>query len=62
MSSFPFTLSHRVGVYPAVSAEHVAKGLSAKLWVDHVVARAGRGKGECFLFNFSLCDWVERAY
>lgn len=29
-----------------VSAEHVAKGVSAKLWVDHLVARAGRGKGE----------------
>jgi hypothetical protein len=28
-----------------VSAEHLVKGLSAKLWVDHVVARAGRGKG-----------------
>jgi hypothetical protein len=37
----------RVGVYPVVSAEHVAKGASAKAWVDSVIAKAGRGKGEC---------------
>lgn len=37
----------RVAVYPVVSAEHVARGVSAKLWVDHLVSRAGRGKGEC---------------
>jgi hypothetical protein len=36
-----------VGVYPVVSAEHVAKGASAKAWVDSVIAKAGRGKGEC---------------
>lgn len=36
----------RIGVYPVVSAEHVAKGGSAKAWVDSVTAKAGRGKGE----------------
>lgn len=37
---------NRVGVYPAVSAEHIARGLTAKAWVDSVIAKAGRGKGE----------------
>jgi hypothetical protein len=44
-----------------VSAEHLAKGLSAKLWVDHVVSRAGRGKGggKADLANGSLPVAVE---
>ena len=42
-------------VYPMVSAEHVARGLSAKVWVDHVVGRAGRGKGKyCMVYIYTL--------
>jgi hypothetical protein len=37
--------THSVAVYPCVSAEHMARGLSAKAWVDSLVASAGRGKG-----------------
>ena len=59
----------RVGVYPMVSAEHVARGLSAKVWVDHVVGRAGRGKGKyclyihsaysiCIVQTIFLCDMI----
>mmetsp|Transcript_14718 Transcript_14718/g.32206 ORF Transcript_14718/g.32206 Transcript_14718/m.32206 type:complete len:1030 (-) Transcript_14718:4-3093(-) len=35
----------KVGVYPAVSAVHLAGGLSAKDWVTHLIDKAGRGKG-----------------
>jgi len=35
----------KVGVYPMVSTQHAARGMSAKVWVDHVVGKAGRGKG-----------------
>lgn len=38
-----------------VSAEHVARGLSAKVWVDHVVGRAGRGKGKYSMLYFIYC-------
>jgi len=32
-------------LFPIVSPEHVAAGLSAKEWCDHCIAAAGAGKG-----------------
>lgn len=32
-------------LFPSVSAAHVAKGLSAKEWVDFCVSAVGAGKG-----------------
>jgi hypothetical protein len=35
----------RLGAYPVVSAAHQAAGVSAKAWVDFVLAGVGAGKG-----------------
>jgi len=35
----------KVTLFPIVSAAHVAKGLSAKEWVDHCISVCGAGKG-----------------
>ena len=35
----------KVGVFPIVSANHIAIGLSAKEWCDHVISVVGNGKG-----------------
>lgn len=35
----------KVGAYPIVSTAHQAQGVSAKEWVDYVIAKLGVGKG-----------------
>ncbi len=35
----------RIGLFVAVSAEHITRGVNAKDCCDHVIAKAGNGRG-----------------
>ena len=42
---FYIFISHRVGLFPIVSANHILAGLNAKEWCDHCMGVIGSGKG-----------------
>ena len=35
----------RIGLFPIVSSQHIAKGMNAKEWLDFCIAAIGQGKG-----------------
>jgi len=59
----------RLGCYPFVAAAHMSSGLSAKEWVEFVIARVGSGKGggkadtanASFGYTEALCEQVYSA-
>lgn len=42
---FFFFFIYRIGCYPIVTAAHQSQGISAKEWIDFVIAGVGAGKG-----------------
>ncbi len=44
-TDYNFHSFFRVGCYPIVTAAHQSQGISAKEWIDFVIAGVGAGKG-----------------